>query len=93
MTKPDDDKTCAHCDSMLERLEIPDGTGWLEPYHLVCFNDDCPYFVRGWERMEQEYAQHKSYRYRVNPATGKDSPLPVWSNNAMRNFIIKAGDE
>jgi len=88
-----DDKTCIHCGARLQPMRMPDGTGWEEPFHLVCFNDECSYFVRGWERMEQEYAQHKSYRYRVNPSTGKASPLPVWSMNSMKNFIIEEGDE
>lgn len=77
----------------MQALEIPDGTGWEEPYHWVCFNDDCSYFQQGWEHLERNYNQHKSYRHRVNPRTGKASPIPVWSASAMRNLIIEVDAE
>ncbi|MFH1810473.1 MAG: hypothetical protein ABIJ09_17160 [Pseudomonadota bacterium] len=80
--------SCPHCGATLRRLAIPDGTSWTEPYHLVCFNDDCEYFVRGWTWMEEQYAQHKSYRYRVIPGSGEATPLPVWSKDAMKNSIM-----
>jgi hypothetical protein len=86
---------CPHCEHALQAFELPDNTGWQSEFHLACFNDECPYFVRGWDHMESNFAVKASYRYRVDPATGNASPLPVWSSDALKDRIIEAaiGDE
>jgi hypothetical protein len=38
--------------------------------------------------MEERYGVRASYRYRVDPATGKDFPLAVWSPTALRDRIL-----
>lgn len=55
---------------------------------MVCFNDDCPYFVRGWTVMAEQQAVSASYRAVINPVTGATSPLPVWSKTALRDGIV-----
>jgi len=40
--------------------------------------------------MESNFAVKASYRYRVDPATGNASPLPVWSIDALKDRIIEA---
>jgi hypothetical protein len=68
---------------------MPDGGGWAELVHWVCFNDDCAYYKEGWDWMWQHYEVKSSYRYRVvNAATGHSSPLPVWSSTALRDRIL-----
>lgn len=39
--------------------------------------------------MESNYAVKSSYRYRVDPTTGKGSPLAVWSKDAIKDRIIE----
>ncbi len=51
-------------------------------------NDQCPYFVRGWKWMEEQYGAHASYRYRVDARTGMESPLAVWSAAAFKSSIL-----
>jgi hypothetical protein len=72
----------------LTRWLTPDLTSWGGREMLVCFNDECEYFVRGWEWMQSQYAVHASYRYRLDPETGETGPLPVWSRVAMKDRIV-----
>jgi hypothetical protein len=39
--------------------------------------------------MQANYEVRCSYRFRlVDPASGASSPLPVWSNSALRDRIV-----
>ena len=58
------------------------------PFDYVCFNDDCPYYVRGWTWMEQQYGVKASYRYRVDAVNGFETPVPVWSSDALRDSLL-----
>jgi hypothetical protein len=86
MTEP----LCPHCGQPLAPFSLPDAGGWDAPFHVACFNDACPYFRRGWEWMESRFGVKVSYRYRVDPASGKASPLAVWSTGALRDRILDA---
>ena len=81
---------CPHCGKALQAFELPPNTGWQTEFQLACFNDDCPYYVRGWTWMMEQYRVRASYRYRVDPETGHASPLAVWSETALRDRIIEA---
>jgi hypothetical protein len=75
------------------RWANPQQGTWGGEYQFVCFNDDCPYFIRGWAWMKNKYNVTASYRYRLDPATGEKGPLPVWSKSAMRNSILPEQDD
>ncbi len=87
MNQPTTDPCCPHCGEPLARFSLPENTGWESEYQLACFNDDCPYFRRGWTHMREHYAVAASYRYRVDPTTGEVTPLAVWSATAMKDRI------
>jgi hypothetical protein len=80
---------CPHCSSSLARLGLNELMS-DHPFDLVCFDDDCPYYVRGWTWMEQQYGVKASYRYRVDATSGFESPVPVWSAEALRDSILPA---
>ena len=79
---------CPHCSERLLLWETPPDSTWGNEPRYVCFNDECPYFVRGWKWMEEKYNQKASYRYCLNPLNGKEHPLPVWSDTALKNSIV-----
>ncbi len=80
--------SCPYCGNQLVKWAVPPGTSWGEGFHFVCFNDECPYLVRGWQWMWNRYQVQASYRHRYDPSTGETGPLPVWSMNALKNNII-----
>ena len=89
-------RTCAHCGSRLKKWRVPEEASWNEEFFFVCFNDDCSYYQNGYRWMKEQYNQVTSYRYMINPTTGASSPLPVWSDSAMREMIVEddeGGDE
>jgi len=88
MTDKKEKPICPHCKAEMKKWKIPGDSTWTEEFHYVCFNNDCPYYVKGWDHMHEKYDQTASYRMRINPSTGKGGPLPVWSPDAHKDFII-----
>jgi hypothetical protein len=80
-------RDCPHCGAALKRWTVPDGASWEDEFFLVCFNDECPYYQRGWKWMKEQYNQEASYRFAFIPSNGSSSMIPVWSDEATRNMI------
>jgi hypothetical protein len=80
---------CPHCNNNLKKWSVPVDSSWDVEYFLVCFNDECPFFLKGWEWMQEKFNIKASYRYRLHPVSFKDGSLPVGSNNALKGNIIE----
>lgn len=83
---------CPYCDSKLKKWEVPDNPfcqTWDNDFMYICFNDECPYFVRGWDRMHRDTNQTMSYRLMYNPEKDRCMPIPVPTHLALKDGIIE----
>jgi hypothetical protein len=80
---------CPHCGSEMKKWQVPVASTWPNDFFYICFNDACPYYVKGWDRMWEQQATRASYRCRLDPDTGKFVPMPVWSADALKDGIIE----
>ena len=79
---------CPHCGEALLKWRPPENSTWDTEFQWVCFNDECPYYRRGWDHMLKTQNIKASYRYRKDPHTGSSGPLPCWSQEAHKDHII-----
>ena len=87
---------CPHCNQEMQLWEVPpinfsDGLGWGEPFLFLCFNDECPLFVQGWEDLEENFAQRASMRCLNYPGTNQFECMPVFSSMGGTGQIVDEG--
>jgi hypothetical protein len=80
---------CPHCGATMKKWRVPMNSTWESDFQWICFNDDCEYFIRGWDWMMSQHQVRASYRCRIDPMTGKAHPMPVWSYKALKDDIIE----
>jgi SAM-dependent methyltransferase len=82
---------CPHCGEKLKKWAVPDNpfeVTWDNEFMYICFNDHCPYYVRGWDHMSKEGNRGVSYRLMYNPEKDVCMPIPVPSPRALRESIV-----
>jgi len=87
------DTICPYCNKPMTKWIPHMESGWDMEIQYVCFNDECPYYIKGWEWMREQYSQKASYRFRYDPKTGEKGPLPVASSQAHRGGIVEDSQE
>jgi len=85
MSAPEE-HVCPHCGGKLYPWDPPEECAWVRE-QLICMNDECSYFVKGWVWMAERFWVVASYRYRFDPATGAGGSLPVNSPLALRGIV------
>ncbi len=94
MYRNDKAPQCRYCGTAMRKWHIPQtpfggSTSWTSEYMYICFNDECPYFVNGWDWMWNNYHRYVSYRHSLDPATGGTSPIPVSSYKSLKEGIVE----
>ncbi|MBN2061957.1 MAG: class I SAM-dependent methyltransferase [Deltaproteobacteria bacterium] len=83
---------CPHCNETLKKWQVPSNPfchTWDSEYMYICFNDECPYFVRGWDFMASQGNMGTSYRLMYDPEKDTCRPIPVPSNRSLREGIME----
>ena len=82
---------CPYCGEKLLKWAVPENPfacTWDNDFMYICFNDECPYFVRGWDHMYKQGNRGTSYRLMYNPEKDCCTPIPVPGPKALRESII-----
>jgi len=81
---------CPHCEQSMLKWAVPQSpfTQWDVDFMYVCFNDECPYLVQGWEVMKQQGNSGISYRFTYNSYRDNCLSVPVPHLHALREGII-----
>ncbi len=83
---------CPYCGQVMRKCSVQDSalfSDWDSEYLYICFNNECPYFVEGWDYMFYQGNGITSYRFCFDPANGAAYPIPAKTYNAMRESIIE----
>jgi len=84
--------SCPYCDERMKKWAVPDNpfaSTWDNDFMYICFNDKCPYYVRGWDFMFREGNRGVSYRLMYHPEKDRCMPIPVPTPGALRESIIE----
>jgi len=81
---------CPYCQEHLTKWKVPDDPciDWPNDHLYLCFNDSCPFLVRGWRQMWNQGVVGTSYRYLFNPATGRSTTVPIRGLTDLRPGIV-----
>lgn len=83
-----DKHSCKYCGKELSKVLMPKESDWGVDYFFICMDDDCPYYVRGWDWMKEQYQVKASYRYKYDPWQDHSGPIPIKDPSDMKDWII-----
>ena len=81
---------CPYCGQKMRQWAVPNTpfTAWENEYMYICFNDACPYLVKGWDVMGRQGNHGISYRLLYDPLRDRTQPVPVPSLAALKDGIM-----
>jgi SAM-dependent methyltransferase len=81
---------CPYCEEPLTKFELANSPfcEWPNPFMYVCFNNDCPYLVGGWQVMNEQGNPGFSYRLMYNPEQDRCLPVPVPSVATAKEYMV-----
>jgi hypothetical protein len=79
-------KSCKYCGSELSKIYLPVDSDFNVEYLFVCLNDECGYYIRGWDWMKKNYNVTSSYRYKYDPFHDIEGPIPVASPTTFKDM-------
>jgi hypothetical protein len=87
-------KDCPHCNEPMLKWwaasnEFGDGLGFCTDILLVCFNNECPMYVKGWNSLYDTVKRIGSVRYFFDPSDETSGVLPVAYKDALRGDIVQ----
>ncbi len=84
-------RTCPHCGSGLKKWRFPVSpfSNWDIEFVYICFNDSCPYLLRGWAVMRAQGNSGTSYRYAYEPVRKTPLVLPIHTLHDLKNGIVE----
>lgn len=82
---------CPYCEERLSKWAVPQTpfTEWDNEILYICFNDDCPYLVRGWSVMARQGNMSFSYRFAYNPDRDHSDAMIVRDLVQLREHIVE----
>lgn len=81
---------CPYCGEKMKKWLVPDDpfTEWDNEYMYICFNDNCPYLVRGWKVMFDQGIFGTSYRLMYDPQRDCVMAAPIHSLTDLKDFVV-----
>jgi hypothetical protein len=83
--------TCPHCDERLKRWQVPLSpfSEWDAEFLDICFNDACPFLVRGWSTMAEQGNGSGSYRLGFHRERNVYLTIPVQGLRTLKDGIVE----
>jgi len=90
MQRTRDELCCPYCGGPLSKWQVPltPFSEWDQEYLYVCFHDDCPYLLGGWDTMARQGNIGSSYRLAYARERDSFCALPVPHLNALKESIV-----
>lgn len=64
-------------------------SAWKIEFMYICFNDECPYLLGGWDAMRRQGNRGVSYRLMYDLSRDVCMPVPVPSLDALKESIVE----
>jgi SAM-dependent methyltransferase len=81
---------CPYCSSGLKKWSVPQTpfTEWDSDYLYVCFDDSCPFLMRGFDSMVRQGNLGFSHRFMYHPHRDRCGTIPVQGLGTLRSGIV-----